>query len=210
MPFAVVTVETEAGERVELALPLDVPSRLLAPKIVRDFGKLVRTGETFSLFFKTEHGDRLIPANATLGELGIRDGQFLRIKRHRTGAGPASLVHAYLRAQSGERLPLELNHVIIGRKDPKHQVPLDLDLTRLDPGQGVSRQHASIGRDGEKYYLIDLESTNGTRVNDQPAVVGKKMPLKDGDIIQFGLQLRLTFVVAGTDGPAKPGKPPAR
>ena len=199
MPYAVVSIETEAGERVELALPLDVPSRLLIVKIMHDFGKIVRTGETFALFFKTDRGDKLIPASATLGELGIVDGQHLRIKRQARGlAGGPSRVHAFLRTQSGEQLALDANHVIIGRKDPKYQVPLDLDLTRLDPGKAVSRQHASIGRSGTSYYVLDLESTNGTRLNGAKVVPGKKTPLKDGDSIEFGMEVRLTFVVAAT------------
>ena len=199
MPFAVVSVETEAGERVELALPLDVPSRLLAVKIMRDFGKIVRTGETFVLFFMTDRGDKAIPPTATLGELGVADGQRLRIRRQARGAvGSASRAHAFLRTELGEQLPLEANNVIIGRKDPKHQVPLDLDLTRQDPGKAVSRQHAAIGRNGNNYYLLDLESTNGTSVNGESAPPGRKMPLKDGDLIELGLQVRLTFVVAAT------------
>ncbi len=198
MTFAVVSIETEAGERVELALPLDVPSRLLALKIMRDFGKIVRTGESFALFFKTDRGDKPIPPTATLRELGITDGQGLRVKRQARGlVASASRAHAFLRTQAGELIPLEANNIIIGRKDPKYQVPLDLDLSRLDPGKAVSRQHASIGRDGSSHYLLDMESTNGTRLNGEKAAPGKKLPLKDGDVIQFGLEVQLTFVVAG-------------
>jgi hypothetical protein len=200
MSYAVVIVETESGERVELALPLDVPARLLAPRVMQGFGKVVRTGESFALYFKTGRGDKLIPPDATLAELGIQDGQRLRIKRQRAGttASPPR-AHAYLRAQSGERLALEAHHVIIGRKDPKRQFPVDLDVTRLDPGQAVSRQHASIGHEGSKYYLRDLDSTNGTRVNGKVVLPGDKMPLKDGDDILLGLQVRFTFLTLEGD-----------
>ncbi len=197
MTFAVVSIETEAGERLELALPLDVPSRLLALKVMRDFGKIVRTGESYALFFKTDQGDKPIPATATLRELGITDGQSLRIKHQARGlVASASRAHAFLRTQAGELLPLEANNIIIGRRDPKYQVPLDLDLSRLDPGKAVSRQHASIGRDGNSHYLLDMESTNGTWLNGEKAVPGKKLPLKDGDLIQFGVAVHLTFVEA--------------
>lgn len=210
MPFALVTVEVDFGEKAELALPLDVPSRLLTTKIMRDMGKLVRTGETFVLSFKTAGGDKPIPPDATLGELGIRDGQHLRLTRQGPGMrAPAPRAHAYLRTQTGAMLPLESNNVILGRKDMKQEGPLDLDLAAYDPGWVVSRRHASIGRDGSNYYLLDLESTNGTQVNGAVCSPGRKMPLKDGDRIICGLAVELTFVVAAAPA-QKPGKPAVR
>jgi hypothetical protein len=210
MPFALVTVEAEFGQEVELALPLDVPSRVLVAKIMRDLGKMVRAGDTFALSFKTTGGDKPIPPHATLGELGIRDGQRLQLKRQSPGLqGQSSRAHAYLRTQSGELLPLDSSNVILGRKDMKQEGPLDIDLAGYDPGWVVSRRHASIGRDGSSYYLLDLESTNGTRVNGEVCVPGRKMPLKDGDEIVCGLAVKFTFVVAASTAP-KAGKPSSK
>ncbi|HET6847100.1 MAG TPA: FHA domain-containing protein [Anaerolineales bacterium] len=210
MPIALVTVEMEFGEKAEMALALDVPSRLLALKIMRDKGKFVRTGETFVLSFKTGGRDKPIPPDATLGELGIRDGQHLRLTRQGPGMrAQVSRAHAYLRTQSGEMLPLESNSVILGRKDLKQEGPLDIDLASYDPGWVISRRHASIGRDGANYYLLDLESTNGTKVNGEVCVPGRKMPLKNGDQIVCGLAVVLNFVVAASPTP-KPGEPPGR
>jgi len=206
MPNAIVTVDTDSGDRVELALPLDVPSRALAAKIMRDLGRTVRTGETFNLFIETGHGDKRIRPTATLGQLGIVDGQHLRIKREGAGSAPeASGAHAYLRTQSGDLLALESNLVIIGRRDPQYEVPLDLDLAEHDPANAVSRRHACIGRSGENYYLLDLESTNGTRLNEEDIVPGKKVPLQDGDRIEFGLGVRVTFVTTKV-GAGEPGR----
>ena len=36
------------------------------------------------------------------------------------------------------------------------------------PDTGVSRQHAEINWDGQVAVLVDLQSTNGTTVNDEP------------------------------------------
>jgi diguanylate cyclase (GGDEF)-like protein len=49
--------------------------------------------------------------------------------------------------------------------------------------QSVSRHHARIqpGQDG--YYVVDLESTNGTQINDRPTAMAR---LNDGDYLRIG------------------------
>jgi hypothetical protein len=195
MPFAIVTVQTESGDNVELALPLHIPSRTLAAKVMHDLGRTVGTGETFDFFIDTGHGDKLILPTATLGQLGIVDGQRLRIRRASARTAPrAPGAHAYLRTESGDLLALEANLVIIGRKDTQYEGPLDLDLADHDPANAVSRRHACIGRRGRSYYLLDLKSMNGTRLNGKDVIPGRKMPLLDGDHIEFGHGVRVTFV----------------
>ena len=44
------------------------------------------------------------------------------------------------------------------------------------------RKHASIRQEGETFFLKDLNSRNGTRLNDQPI---KETELKDGGLIQI-------------------------
>ena len=51
------------------------------------------------------------------------------------------------------------------------------------PDTGVSRQHAEIVFDGSTAFLVDLQSTNGTTVNDQPI---DNWELADGDVISIG------------------------
>ncbi|MSP62180.1 MAG: GGDEF domain-containing protein [Myxococcales bacterium] len=65
--------------------------------------------------------------------------------------------------------------VILGR-DPECELPLD-DLR-------ISRRHCRVGSDGKGYYVEDLRSTNGTKVNGDD--VEKKAPLKPGDCIYLG------------------------
>ena len=199
-----VTVRTEAGDKVERALPLDVPARDLAAKIMRDLRRSAGPAETFDFFIETGHGKKLIPSTATLGELGIVDGQRLWIKRAGPGIAPeASTAHAFLRTRSGAMLGLESSLVIIGRKDTQTEAPLDLDLSQHDPSNALSRRHACIGRQGSNYYIQDLESMNGTRVNEEDVLPGRRMPLQDGDRIEFGRGVRVTFVTAQ----ASKGKP---
>ena len=54
-------------------------------------------------------------------------------------------------------------------------------MVLADPN--VSRNHAEIRPQGEQYAVIDLGSTNGTRVN---GVRIDKQVLQDGDELAFG------------------------
>lgn len=63
------------------------------------------------------------------------------------------------------------------------------------PDTGVSRKHAEVTWDGENAVLTDLQSTNGTTVNDTPV---DNWLLADGDVITVGhssIEVRIT----GTD-----------
>jgi pSer/pThr/pTyr-binding forkhead associated (FHA) protein len=53
----------------------------------------------------------------------------------------------------------------------------------------VSRQHALLLSDAAGVRLLDLESTNGTFVNDVPAPPDEAVRLNDGDVIRFGAVL---------------------
>ena len=60
------------------------------------------------------------------------------------------------------------------------------------PDTGVSRQHAEVTWDGRDAVLVDLQSTNGTTVNDMKIV---NWLLGDGDLITVGhsqLEVRIT------------------
>jgi len=48
----------------------------------------------------------------------------------------------------------------------------------------VSRQHAELRREGAHWVLHDLDSTNGTFVNEQRLTAPR--PLRDGDVIGIG------------------------
>jgi hypothetical protein len=89
---------------------------------------------------------------------------------------------------SGRRLSVTaVDQVQIGRNDPIREVMPELDLTPDNGGKhGVSRLHAKIQLMKMGPVLIDLESTNGTMLNNYrlPA----KMPylLHTGDEVRFG------------------------
>jgi hypothetical protein len=74
--------------------------------------------------------------------------------------------------------------VVLGRCLDKEDDP-DLDLTPFEAAAaGVSRRHAILRPSASKLYLIDLGSTNGTRVNTVP-VTGARA-LAHLDTLSFG------------------------
>jgi len=76
---------------------------------------------------------------------------------------------------TGERIDLQGAVVGIGRLTT-------CEVVRADPN--ASRRHAEVRPDGNGWVVVDLGSTNGTRVNGLP-VVGDRV-LADGDVIAIG------------------------
>lgn len=58
----------------------------------------------------------------------------------------------------------------------------------------VSREHARLRRDGRKWFLEDLGSTNGTFLNDERVI--RPMELRDGDQVMAG---EVTFIFHDPD-----------
>ena len=82
---------------------------------------------------------------------------------------------AYLKTlTSGEAYALE-DFNLIGRSE---------EATIRINDAGVSRQHATIRREGVHYWLVDLGSANGCYVNDVHQTTARV--LRDGDRIQIG------------------------
>ncbi|MDX1660002.1 MAG: DUF3662 and FHA domain-containing protein [Nitriliruptorales bacterium] len=75
---------------------------------------------------------------------------------------------------SGETVPLTSERVVAGR------LP-ECDITLDDPT--VSREHAAFVRRGSEWWVVDLGSTNGTRVN---GVTAAEHPVEPGDRVEFG------------------------
>ena len=95
--------------------------------------------------------------------------------------GPA--VNLLLQDGSSRTYHVQEGSNIIGRSNDAH--------LRL-PDTGVSRQHAEITWDGQDAVLADLQSTNGTTVNETPI---ENWLLADGDIITMGhsqIEVRIT------------------
>lgn len=79
---------------------------------------------------------------------------------------------AYLEDAAGRKFPLEQPITALGRS-------VDCDL--FIPDKRASRRHAEIRRDGEFYALHDLQSVNGTFLNNRRIAAPEL--LRDGDEI---------------------------
>jgi Nif-specific regulatory protein len=89
----------------------------------------------------------------------------------------------------GATFTLAETETSIGRESANH-------LCISDPS--VSRRHSVIRRDGEQFKISDLESLNGTFVNDVPV---KERTLEHGDRIRIGDYLFVFLLEEGDDAP---------
>lgn len=113
------------------------------------------------------------------GEHFLNDGDVLRVG----GQDPGLIVTMFYQWTAGAAMQAqqrqiefgENNQVQIGR-DSSNEVVLDSPL--------VSRFHAVVERVGQRYRVRDLNSTNGTYINDQ--LLDGETWLKAGDTIRVG------------------------
>jgi pSer/pThr/pTyr-binding forkhead associated (FHA) protein len=93
----------------------------------------------------------------------------------------------------GQQVKLSGARAVVGRYD--HDlggiVP-EVDLSKMQGSDTVSRIHAAIEHIGSTYTVTDLNSTNSTRLNGKRLEPDKAVPINDGDTIQFG-KVNCTF-----------------
>src|SRR6266702_4091149 len=98
-------------------------------------------------------------------------------------------VYAYLifgeGGEQAQRFAIKDKYVIVGRMDPKRGLRPEVDLTSIDPGMTVSRQHARIRFEKTFFSIEDLKSRNKTRLGDLTLTPLKAKLLRDGDVLHF-------------------------
>jgi len=87
--------------------------------------------------------------------------------------------------QEGQTIPLLLQRVTIGRATNN----ATWEVLLQDPS--VSRPHARMEKHDDEWYVTDLNSSNGTRVNKVVVEGGERRLLSDGDIIELGSSVLL-------------------
>lgn len=98
------------------------------------------------------------------------------LKVKRKGEDCLVVIYAASQTDLGKRHVLQKEVSSIGR-DRDNDIVLDSD--------SVSRRHAKIEHRDGNFFVVDLDSTNGTFVNDEPEPVTAS-PLRRGDQIKIG------------------------
>ncbi len=90
--------------------------------------------------------------------------------------------------EEGRHIALDRPSMIIGRSHPSDPNIPDIDLWKLgiENARTASRRHCRIFVSNGSYYLEDLNSMNGTRLNNKPVQPGRSYPLESGDQIDVG------------------------
>ena len=89
---------------------------------------------------------------------------------------------------------------LLGRRDPMSNIFPEVDLSKYDPQTKISRRHARIWKQGEKFLVEDLGSSNGTILSAMGAAGAVRLTphkpqlLTSGDRIKLG-DTTLHFVI---------------
>lgn len=190
-----VAVTVQVGQRqADLALPLHIPTRALIGGLMAIMGVAPHPGIRWSLGLKTPLGVvRPIPPNARLGDVEVRHGSVLVLLSEEFE--PVLPTGAFLQAEDGTTFPLLGKETLIGRNDPQSGIFVDVDLSGVaNEPKAISRRHARIEQEGDRFYLVDLGSRNGTKLNGRLLLPNERTPLWNEDVIEFGRRAaRLTF-----------------
>lgn len=105
----------------------------------------------------------------------------------------------HVQTQTVFELPDKITLVSIGKLSDE-QAP-DIDLSDLPDSDIISRRHAQLYIQKEKYFLEDLGSANGTYLNGQPRP-HTHYPLNLGDRIEVGKNGKISLIFRQQGGAA--------
>lgn len=126
------------------------------------------------------------PALNRVGYAGTQDNVTMVLNNGYQGAGDGTMVlgsssgrsQAYLiRTVTGERIGINRNEFVIGKSSSAGYCIKDNDT--------VSREHAKLFKSGVNYYVVDLDSTNYTYLNNNLCKAGEEQLVKNGDVIRI-------------------------
>jgi hypothetical protein len=109
-------------------------------------------------------------------------------------SGSADIVLYLIEAKQTLQL-MGRNEYTLGRVAEGQPILPDVDLSPFDAyAQGVSRLHAALKINKNRVAIMDLGSSNGTRVNGQKIVPHVDYPINHNDQIALG-KLRIQILV---------------
>jgi FHA domain-containing protein len=85
--------------------------------------------------------------------------------------------------------------ISIGRRSKSRGIDPDIDLTGPPEDPGVSHLHALLVARDDGWAVVDLDSSNGTSVNDERSSLpaNAPRPLADGDRVYVGAWTKITL-----------------
>jgi pSer/pThr/pTyr-binding forkhead associated (FHA) protein len=122
------------------------------------------------------------------------DSAYFEVVKAMGGADAAAL--AFPRFVPERRFMLTGEQMVIGRRSRSRGVNPDIDLVGPPEDPGVSHLHALLVAAQDGWVVVDLESANGTYLNDpstKPIDPNVPVPVKDGDKIFLGAWTALTI-----------------
>ena len=109
-------------------------------------------------------------------QIGTQSFEIIEIERE---AGALMISFEELQGQqAGQVFTVQIRHLILGRSAKLAHIHIP------DPNRTLSRQHARFELRGNEIYLTDLDSTNGTFVDE--IKIDKPTPITVGSSIRFG------------------------
>jgi len=113
------------------------------------------------------------------------------------GESPATAMTIALRIVDSDEI-IHLggrSEVTLGRIVEGQPILPDIDLSPYEAyAHGVSRLHAAIKVTPQRVTIMDLGSSNGTRVNGQKIVPHVEYPLKNHDVVALG-KLKIQVII---------------
>ena len=89
---------------------------------------------------------------------------------------------------SGRKFNILSHGALVGRYDPNTGIHPDIDLTEEDPQLSVSRRHARILCEHNRYFLVEEHGVaNGTYIKGERLPPGDARELRAGDRVGFGM-----------------------
>ncbi len=170
---------------------LNAQKSTVAPRIKPQFSEEqnVQSSNVTSVGIPIFVGEKPSGGKTSLGKTNNDNSEAAR--RTPTTTAAAKAVHATLLIERGANVGAEFrlteDESYLGRWDADNGIFPDIDLDTHDPEAKISRRHARIVCEKNKYAVEDLGSTNGTFINrGRRLIPGIRQPLNDGDEIIVG------------------------
>jgi len=194
MSSVIITLQSSLLQvAIDLELPGEVVLRSLLPELVRALRLPPTDGAGKPVVYQLVHQAQKRPLRETetLLSAGVVTGDVLSLASTAPG-GPDKTrpaASALLRCPSGTVIALDnygKAELTIGRYDARIGKSPDIDLSEEPRGNTVSRSHALLRKQGNRWILVALSTKNPTWVGNTLLTPQQPRPLTTGDVIALG------------------------